>query len=360
MRPLPHLGRGPGTYPGEALQRPVRRRVCPGQSPFQGRGPTRGPDQGPAAALLDTRSQEPPARHLGPRLRRRRETHPVRRRVRVGRRTGCRLAELADQQPPGAEGLLAGDHLLDAGRSQCLEDRLGPPDPVVAPAAVRLEQRLVLRPDGEAGDVVGLADQPRQLVQRPVRTVAPRARRDLGAMPDDLDQGRTGRRPGGPQVDVAESSMGRVARTTAKVAEDGCEQHRPVEQQVPGQAAHRAGLSIMNRPSAVLAEPVAQQDFPRREVGRLDLGHHLVGAGRPGLLGDHPAGGGGQPAATPGRHHPVADLDHLRPVVGRRAVEPDVAHGVPIHDHLVDPPRRAGIERPLHHLIGSDDQTRAR
>ena len=148
--PLPHLGRGPGADAGEALQRPIRRRDGPAsvRSSAGARTAVRTRVRlrrcsTPAARnrQLGTRAQ---ACGVGGTI------HPVRRRVRVGRRSGGGLAELADQQPPGPERLLAGDHLLDAGRRQRLEHRLGPPDPVVPLAPVGQHQRLVLRPRREA------------------------------------------------------------------------------------------------------------------------------------------------------------------------------------------------------------------
>ena len=102
------------------------------------------------------------------------------------RRSGGGFAELADQQPEGAERLLARHHLLEAGGRQRLEHRVGPPDPQVAVAAVRLGDHRV--PRLEAVEVVVLAEEAGQVVEDPLGPVAPGPGRHLGALRDDLEQ----------------------------------------------------------------------------------------------------------------------------------------------------------------------------
>ena len=117
------------------------------------------------ARTPSTRPVPVPGGDAGPGPRRRDHAHPGRRRARRG------PAVFSQQEPPGAEGLVTDDLLLEDRGHQGLEDPPGAADAqTLVPERQLAEDRMV---DGEAGSVVVKAEPVGQAVEEPARAGSP-------------------------------------------------------------------------------------------------------------------------------------------------------------------------------------------
>ena len=131
-------------------------------------------------------------------------------------RTGRRLAVSADQPGVGAASFLADHFLFEHRRHEHLEHRPGSRD---TQAPEPLGQLAHQRPGRgtEILDVVGVADEVRDVVQRPIRPLAPRTSMDRAAVRRPKGQrGRPVRGPRRPPDTVWPDEHRRRARHQSK------------------------------------------------------------------------------------------------------------------------------------------------
>jgi hypothetical protein len=120
------------------------------------------------------------------------------------------LTEAMYEQALGPEGLLAGHHLLDRGGGESLEDLIRTTQTQPCTTPVRRDH-LWVRTGVEGADVVGRPEQPRRLLDQPLRARPPTGHDEVRAVTCDVLQAgsvRASRRPpptvgGAPQARVA-------------------------------------------------------------------------------------------------------------------------------------------------------------
>ena len=302
-----------------------------------------GPRYAPGSGCVAPphRRRGTPARHPRPHLRSRRQTHPVRRRLRDRRpvREPARRTRRTSSRQARKASLPVTTCSIQAGASASNTASVRS-DPVVPEPALRPRPAVHVRAAGAKPP--GSSSSPTSLGSWSSAHSAPspqaRAVTSFAGQMILIRAGPTGVRVVRNQRSPS-SAVGRVAGAAAM-------QRRGSARAVPaGRAGAVAGRRRSPRrrptsktPSSTDGEPgLDQQHVPRcARCPRLGFGQHHPGAVAPRQLQEQRARPRGRSSTAPGRRR--RRTRSRRSPSARRSVEADVTHDLIIGDDLVDPP----------------------